>query len=619
MSAAGAEVDERTAEARDRLVVVLNRMVNKMAWRDDLILHCVWNPKPVKGQPDAPAWFVPADLTVTLNGHIALDGAQPWEVNLLTATGRRAHPGFVGLLAHEASHAHSTRWEGGFGSGLPRAVAKAAVLLEEPRIEHRQLTRRPQDQPYLRAQSLMLDLRQFASGRSTAGDRWSAAAAAVMTLARADAGVLTSHDVAPVLPVLRDLLGEDDLTALRDLWHEALDAEDGDTDTLVDIATRWVEVVGTPPEAEMMSLGCLMAVGGSAGEQPPTEDDGWDDPDDSGAGAGDSGDEADRSAAGGSLAAVLQAVAESASTGAESDLDAEESARPDPGILEAKKQAEADDAKQQKDRRAADRIMHGNGGGRGDITLGTPRLPTTAERVAARRMGEALRRAQFRDRTVTHLASAAPPGRLSGREAMFGHAQRSMGQMVTAKPFKQTVRRRVPEPPVTLGVMTDGSGSMGWAADIMASLAWTMAHAVTYVHGQAASVVFGGQATVLAKPGQPPTHVTPFSTDAGWENFSAGFSLLDGALNLTRGSGVRLLVVVSDGHFVQPGQPEAAREAVARLRRNGAYVLWIPGNGIVPDGAVGVDIDFSRRGSGTAWLDQVPQAVLTALVTMLRG
>lgn len=604
------DVDPETFAARERLTVSLNRIVNRMAWRDDLLLECVWNPRPVRGQPDAPAWFVPADAKITINAVVALDGADPADVDPLTPAGRATHPEIIGLMSHEAAHAAFTAWPAGFGGGLPPAVAKAAVLLEEPRIEYRQRSRRPMDQPFLRAQSVMLDLRPFRLGHGTVEDRWAAATAALLTLGRVDAGVLDIDDVAPIRAVLLDLLGADDLRGLRGLWQEALDLDDGDTAALVDVATRWVDLVGAPPTPP--PLGCLMAMDGSVGSQPPTEDDGWDDPDDSSHGSGDAagsdsdaqpdGDGGGSDTAEGSdaLAAALAAVRESAHAGAVEDIDTGPNAAPDPAVLQAKAQQAADDVKQQNAKKSAKGVFDSEKHKRSDITLGTPRLPTSDERRLARQMGEALRKAQFRDRTVTTVAAATPPGRLSGRDAMLGSAQRSRGGMVTAKPFKATVRRRVPEPPVRLGIMVDGSGSMAWATDIMATIAWAGAHAVTYAHGQSATVVFGGSVVALARPGMPPSHVTPFAADGGWENFSLGFAALDGALNLTRGSGVRLLVVVSDGHFVQAGQPQAAREAVARMRRGGGHVLWVPGTAVVPPGAVPVDVDLTPGRPGRA-------------------
>jgi hypothetical protein len=632
-----ATVSPATVAARDLLVAALNRMVNAMAGRDDLLLECVWNAHPIAGQPDAPAWFVPADLTVTLNAHIGLQGADPAAVDPLTAAGRRGNPVLVGLLAHESGHAHSTRWPDDVGAGLPAAVTRAVSLLEEPRIEYRQVTRRPQDRPFLRAcASTLLDLDAFATGGSRVADRWAAATAAALVLGRVDAGVLDPDDVDAVVPVLRHLLGEDDLRALTGLWRAALDLPDGDVEGLIDLATRWVAVVGEPPsEAEMPRLGCHLPAGpGPAGEDAAAPDPADADP----AGADPA---ADPAAAGGAssgrdpLVAALDAALSAAHDGAREELEAELSSGPDPAAEAARAQADEDDEAQRRARDTA-RAVFGDVVSRGAaaVTLGAPRPPTEDERVLARAMGEALRRARFRDRSIVTRTSAAPPGRLNGREAMLGMAQRSRGALVTARPFRSTVRRRVPEPPVTLGIAIDVSGSMRWAEDIMATVAWAGAHAVTSVHGRSASVVFGSGVAPLAHPGCPPTRVTPFCADASWENFSGAFDALDGALNLTRGVGVRLLVVVSDGHFVAAGQPQAAQDAVTRMRRGGGHVLWIPGDAVVPDGATAVEIDlvpapvpgeltrpaeveaFHRRDAARR-MARIPEAITTALTAAL--
>src|SRR5689334_17010897 len=148
-------------------------------------------------------------------------------------------------------------------------------------------------------------------------------------------------------------------------------------------------------------------------------------------------------------------------------------------------------------------------------------------------MGAALRRARFRERAVTtRMAAVRRAGSTAARPCW---ALRKAHAAVTARPFRSTVRRRVPEPPVTLGIAIDVSGSMQWAERIMATVAWASAHAVTAVHGRSASVVFGDTVAALAHPGLPPAMVTPFRADAASENLSAAFAALDGALDLTRG------------------------------------------------------------------------------------
>ena len=56
------------------------------------------------------------------------------------------------------------------------------------------------------------------------------------------------------------------------------------------------------------------------------------------------------------------------------------------------------------------------------------------------------------------ISSATPPGRLRMRQAVAADAQRAAGAMPTARPFTRVERRRVPAPPLAVGVACDVSG-----------------------------------------------------------------------------------------------------------------------------------------------------------------
>lgn len=581
-----AEVDQQ--EDRDRLQVRLNTIIGALAGRDDLTLECLWNPERQPGQPKAPAWFTPADARVVIDARFALQGADPADVNPLTPAGRRAHPVIIGLGCHEGGHAHSTQWEPDTFADVPPAVAKAAVLLEEPRIEYRQLQRRPQDRPYLRAQSVLIDLSGFSA--DAAADRYRAASVAVMILARADAGVLEEDDAAHVEPILEQMLG-DDLPLLRDLWLEVLDLEDGDADGLIDVATRWVEVLGEPPADGGPSVGCgSPAAGGSV----PGEDE-WDNPDEDG--DGEPGDALSKALAA-ALANAVEGATDEVQAGAPQPAAAAEKA--------AQAQQDAADVKEQKqDAKSAEKLFAGVGpveGAKEGGDIGPTRPPTTAERRMAKQIGHVLRKARYRDPVRTTHAVKLPPGRMNGRAAMLGTAQRSMGMPATAKPFKRTTVAVVPEPPVTLGFLSDASGSMDQVSGVVASCMWAFAHAVTYVQGRSASVVFGNRVRPVVRPGAPPTKVTTLLNNSGSHDIKGGIEALDGILNLSMGRGVRMLVVVSDGHF-EAHQLAAAEKKVGRLVRRGVIVLWVDVTThapIIPAGAQHVKVPMveTKRGWG---------------------
>ncbi|MFJ3182606.1 VWA domain-containing protein [Streptomyces sp. NPDC086796] len=559
--------DADLSRARAALGRRLGAIINELADRDDVLLDMIWD---FTGSP-APAWFDPMTAWVTINGGAALDpDTHPDEIDPLTVSGRHRHPVIMGLASHEASHARSTRWQD-WPDGAGRAVVRAAVLLEEPRIEGRQLAVRPDDRVFLRASARHINLPASAPTAPIA-NRWRAATAAALLLARADAGVLTAKEVAPVRAEIAKALGAADLAKLRRLWRRALSLDDGDQLGLYRVSRQWVRVVGADEDEDMPVVGC--AAGEPSAPGPST---GGDDP----------------------LTAAAVAVAAAVSTNAQIATgalpDPEEEARAAAATAQREAQAQAEEAARQTARDAAQRVF---GAPAPSSRRRPPRSPVSGrrgpepeERAAARRLGHALRRAQFREPARTRVASALPPGRLSGRDAMLATAQRSLGLPVTARPFRATVRKHTDEPPVAVAVAVDVSGSMGAYTEIIASTAWIFAHAAREVGGTAATVAFGTAVTPIVRPGQPPTQVTRFSANDGNHRFTEAANALDGALALSRPVGARVLVIVSDGHW-EPAERRAGGRLVRRLQAAGVHVIWYclnPRSDVLP-GAHRIDI-----------------------------
>lgn len=662
MSRRSATAALRTARAR--LVSRLNRGIGLLAGRSDLTVVVRWE----AAATEPPAWYDSATREISLNGPMALDGADPAEVNPTTPTGRRKHPVLVGMLCHEGSHAHSTQWPEDFFTGLPPAVVRAIQWLEEPRIERRQLQRRPGDRLYLRASSRLVTL-SFSHARSVTATRWHAAQAQLLTAGRVDAGVLTEREVRRVLTLCRRVLGEEDLEQLRELGRQALLLDDGDTEGLLEVARRWVEVVGEPESGELPPPPCTVepadaadsnsdsgsqtadgttaesaASSDSASPSDPSEREGSggephqdeDEPEDNsqetdtdrdGIGpdnaAGDEqsgGDPAEQDALTSALAAALAAamtgVGDSGVQEAADQLREDEAAAP-----RWTREPRQPDAEQEAAQQDALLVFGGHGHTDDDDNtnspLGEPREPTTEERVLARRTGNVLRRAQFRDRGRVTMPSAVPPGRLVGREAVQGAAQRARGVQVTAQPFRQVLRSQTPQPPLTVGIAVDVSGSMSWATKVMSTMAWVLAHAVAQVGGRCAMVAFGAQVTAVTRPGPPPRQVPTFVARDGWENFTRAIRALDGGLALTAGSGARLVFVVSDGHYVDEQEAGAAR-LVSWLVRHGVQVLWLDftrdpkdqSSTKVPSGALHIPVADPA---------DIPQQILAVLVKALRA
>ena len=95
----------------------------------------------------------------------------------------------------------------------------------------------------------------------------------------------------------------------------------------------------------------------------------------------------------------------------------------------------------------------------------------------------------------------------------------------------------------------------------------------------------------MTRPGDRPDMVRVFSADASWEAVVEAFTALDGALNLTRGTGARIVAVVTDGDFVGDGQMAGSAAYVKRLNAAGCIVLWISFKpAVVPVGAIAVEL-----------------------------
>ncbi|WP_284741794.1 VWA domain-containing protein [Amycolatopsis sp. RTGN1] len=600
--------DATPTPAQLRLVVRLNRGINLLAGRGDLITTVRWKPEP----DDPPAWFTPATGEVTLNGPVALDGAKPSEINPLTPEGRLRHPVIIGLLCHEAGHAAHTQWDSHFGDGIDVIPTRAAVLLEEIRIEHRQLRRRPGDRLYLRAASRRVIL-PGADAPSAAATRWRAGQAALLTSGRVDAGVLTTGEVRKVAAVCRTTLGRKDFDRLRRVWRKALTVPDGDVDGLMKLATRWADIIGVEDPADAPAPPCGHGVLPDSTEEPTASDQesGRDEQDAASTPDADEDTGADEleKALAEAFQGAMVLVAASGEQEAAAELGHDEDSVPDDG----ERRRAQDAAEQEAAETEAERVFHGNRRSGASDPRGELRPPTAIERELARRTGKALRRAKFRERGKIVVDSAVPPGRLRGREAMLGAAQRSMGTPITAKPFRRVIRKDTPEPPLTVGIAVDISGSMDWATEMLASLAWIVAHAAAEVDGMTATVAFGERVTAITAPGVPPAAVQEFDAPDGYHEFVPAMRALDGALQLTAGQGARLVFVVSDGHY-GPAIERQAAEVVERFARHGVHVVWLDlasehDTTIVPPGAIPIRV---------ANIGEIPHQVEDVLVRALR-
>jgi uncharacterized protein with von Willebrand factor type A (vWA) domain len=161
------------------------------------------------------------------------------------------------------------------------------------------------------------------------------------------------------------------------------------------------------------------------------------------------------------------------------------------------------------------------------------------------------------------------------RHAMAADAQRAAGAMPTAKPFTRVERRRVPAPPLAVGIACDVSGSMSGFTGPVASTAWILARATASLPAaRTATVTYGAQVRPVTYPGAVPAQVSEFRAHDKYEDFTRAVNALDGALGLSRPGSTRILVIVSDGRY-KGTQHADGQKLITRLAASGCLVIWI--------------------------------------------
>jgi hypothetical protein len=481
---------------------------------------------------EAPACLIPGSAEIEVDAdHLPVD---PVTADPANPADRERYPALWGATVHECAHAAHSRWRA--PKGTDAAWSAAALALEESRIEARQVTRRPGDRAWLRACTCQIVIGDFTAAAAPPASAAEAGSAAALILAREDAGILESAEAEPVARAVAAVIGEEKLGQLRQVWREAHRTRDDDVRGMVRLGRRWCRILGTDPD------------------QPAPKGD----PSQPGQGA---------------PSPVAAAVGEA--TARVEDASRAEFAPPAPFPPGAAEAREADSKARRAAGDASARVFARDPGNASGGTTGTSREPTQDEQAAARRLARALREASAGGRTQTVITSATPPGRLRMRHAVTADAQRAAGAVPTAKPFTRVERRRVPAPPLAVGVMCDVSGSMNAFTGPVASTAWILARATASLPGaRTATVTYGRDVRPVTYPGVTPARVAEFHAAGKYEDFTTAVNALDGALGLAKPGSTRILVIVSDGRY-KGTQHADGQKLITRLAAAGCLVIWI--------------------------------------------
>ncbi|MFJ9381842.1 hypothetical protein [Streptomyces sp. NPDC101455] len=574
-----------------------------MAGRDDLI--AVVHP----GAPESRyAEFYPALAEGRFAPENLLVGTpDPARIDPRAYMDRCAHPAFAGATCHEAAHAAHTQFAP-TAKDDPKAV-KWATILEEPRIEHQLLKRRAGDRIFLRssARHVLLD---GASGEHTEESVAAAVHQAILVLGRAAAGVFDEDEVKPLASQIERIVGADVLNELHSIFDWLFDLEDGDQHGLLALGGRVAELAQDDAEEEQTS-GRGSATGGSesGGGGAGTGDQ-------SGTANGNSGGQSTAGGAGDAIAVLLPCgsytqgdLPEDRPKKAEGGAGPQEGATADqaqPGLSVADvlvaaiaeaavREARAktvvllpprpDATGRQAAHKAAQQVFPSAGVGAAPIEV-TQATPDDDALRYARVLLRSLSKAQYRDVHRTTRPEFAPPGRMIMRDVVRRSAQIAARSEITAKPWQRTTRRQADNPPLTVGISLDVSGSMDAWTGPVAATGWALADSVSSpaLAGRIAAVAWNGAASPLIAPGRRPRTIPVPKAGGGSNGCPNSLYALDGALNLTGQEGARAVVVITDGAL--PNQ-DAIQKAVDHLTRAGVLVLWALVNprGWTPKGA----------------------------------
>jgi hypothetical protein len=470
----------------------------------------------------------------------------------------------TGVIFHESLHARFSEWEQTALDAMDKDVFSTFQLLDESRIERYGVINIPENSLFLRSSALDLSLGEVDNTIDQLSDVRLAGVLCLLALARVDAGVLRLTDVQRTYEKVVELIGNDYFDKFRAIWVEFQKLTTADIVRAEQLAKEWNDLLNELDPKTDKGTECEF----------PTWESGE---------SGESGEKGKRkrSISKDELLGALEQDADDTDTSNRNDLNEQQLTNEQKEQLSQKqeRQSQIQKAKNQ----ASKTFSSGTGPGASgsDSRLQQTRTPNGKERASAVKIAQMLEKAKYRERSITDVKSVLPQGRLKTRIAIQNLALKAKGVRNELPAWERTIRKHTDDPTLSIGVMVDVSGSMGGAMESMATTAWVLSEAGRRVQARNAMVYFGSGVFPTLKVGQKLEQVSVYSAPDGTEKFDEGWQALDGHLGLSYSSGVRLLVVVSDGHFT-PSETANARRAVELCKRNGVAVLWI-----VPDGCYG--------------------------------
>lgn len=542
----------------------------------------------------------------------------------------------AGMVQHEAAHSAWTRW---LATARPQLmefkpeIVSTIMTFEELRIEGRVADTicvaaghgygledpLPKVGRYGQLGDAISGLRASFSWlmRNQTADFFEGAAprdlanAWALTYGRYIAGVADLDEVTTIHSATQSALTEEVVDELEEILNEAIDVPINDVERLVNtlkrLAERWLELVGSEGSNEMY-IEDLPAMPGGRGEGEDGDEEGG------GTGAPAGGDGEDAEDTEDTTIKKMTVEGDRARHATKEDQDAVDEANKEHGAptqnsgheetsrghgLSADGDPQFLDESAEIIRKAVEEMagemivppppgqikiadakkissaMLNDKSPRDTYSWKTER-PKASDRRNVTKVARALELLAIPSVTKSSAKLVLPPGRLDTRGAVKAAADRSMGRPTDARPWKHKKRKHEAVRPTVVGVMTDVSGSMGWAERYVAEFTYAFNNAGHRISARTASVIFGSHAEISARPGELLNELRIRSAHDGMEEFNQGAAALDGMLRLTEDkNAVRLVMIVSDGELVGHMQPQRAAKWIEQWTNAGVNVVWV--------------------------------------------
>lgn len=500
------------------------------------------------------AFFDPKMGQIEINTDVAFgEHTKPEEVgDLRERKNQFEWPKATGAVFHESAHAKYTTWDlYAAARTLSEKENDAMHVLEESRCERQLMADYPKNKPFLRSCILEIVLNDMSDADAQAmnGTR-QAAHLCALALARVDTGVLKKKDVRALQTQIEKVLEPKVLSQLREIWREFQNINDPsrNLERMYELARKWAAILDEAAKQE------------DEDEQRAQE----------------------------IAEAMAEAMQQLGGQAGQTEIDAQSDVHDQQSQERreaAQKEKDEKRKEQQKNKDSAKKVFkkntqqHHNSGGQLEYKetlsgLTETRAPLPEEAKAAVLVSKALEKAKYHDRVRIEKNSIIPPGRLRTRSAVQNAAYRSQNVRIDAEPFRRVQRKHTVDPNLTVGIMTDISGSMSAAMTPMGVTGWVISEAVRKIQGKYAMVNYGYDVTPVLYPNQKSGGVRIYDCPDGSEAFDLGFRALDGELELLAGTGARLLVIVSDGNY-KSDENDHAKRWLKRCREQGVAVLWV--------------------------------------------